>query len=128
MAFDESLKGTSPRKALDYAQRSLETFDKAGYRNLSFSRILLYLAGLNAYLLGDFSRALEYARDAIRFGEESKDAQALSWGPQIAGFALTCLGKHEQAIASFQKSLNLATRLHCPLSAQYFAITLCFLF
>jgi class 3 adenylate cyclase/tetratricopeptide (TPR) repeat protein len=108
MAFHEMLKGASLRNSLDYAQRSIEACGKGGYWNLSFSRGLPYIAGHDAYSLGEFSRALEYAHDSIRFGEESKDAQVLCWGLQLAGFPLTCLGRYEEAIASFLRARELA--------------------
>jgi class 3 adenylate cyclase/tetratricopeptide (TPR) repeat protein len=108
LALHELQKGARLREGADHALLSAEVFRKVSYWNVRSQRGAIWVAGIAFVWLGDFSRALVYAEDLIRYGEGSKDPWTWCAGLFVAGWAQTHMGRFEEALPSLRRAVELA--------------------
>jgi tetratricopeptide (TPR) repeat protein len=95
-------------KAVEYGLLGAESCRKGGYWNLHGWGITIYLVIFSHLYKGDFIKALAYAQDLVRFGQDADDPQLLCWGLSALGHVHLRKGDLGQAIANLNEAIKLA--------------------
>jgi len=93
---------------VDYGLRGAEAYRKGGYWNLHGWGASLFLVSRALLAQGNFRKALAFAQDLVRAGQDSNDLQVWCWGLAEAGPAQKGMGRLEEAIINLERAVNLA--------------------
>jgi len=107
IAYHNFLTGNL-NKAIEYARRAADAYRKGGSWNLRGWGIATMILNGSYILLGDLSKAITYAEDLVRFGEDSSDRQIWSWGLGSLGFTQNAAGRLKEAVSSLRKAIELS--------------------
>ncbi len=94
--------------SIEYSLKAADELRKGGYWNLRFWGACLRMAAMTMNSQGNFTTALKYAQDLVRFGEDSNDRQIWCWGLAEEGVIQRGLGRVEEAITNLTRAIDLA--------------------